>query len=182
MTTTDATTSVSESPVCRPQPSFGKGVWFYFVSPVTGPVPISTCGSSFDTVLDVYTGTCGGSLTSVACDDDSGPSCAGLQASILLNATAGTIYYVLAGGYDSLSGELHIVAGEPPTLSANVSGSAVNLTWPTYYSPYYLLQQQVGSMGIGSGPWQDVLPNTYGGNSFSPVSGNPPTFYRLVTP
>jgi len=169
-------------PSCRPQPSFGKGVWFAFVSPVSGPVPISTCGSSFDTVLDVYTGTCDGVLTSVACDDDNGPSCAGLQASVLLNATAGTTYYILAGGYASLSGELHIVAGEPPTIGANASGSAVSLTWPTYYSPYYLLQQQVGSLGIGSGPWQDVLPNTYGGNSFSPVSGNPPTFYRLVTP
>jgi len=45
-----------------------------------------------------------------------------------------------------------------------------------------LLQQQIGPMGIGSGPWQDILPNTYGTNHFGPVTGNPPTFYRLVTP
>jgi hypothetical protein len=181
MTTTNATTSASESPVCRPLPSFGKGVWFYFVSPITGQVPISTCGSSFDTVLDVYTGACG-ALTNVACDDDSGPSCSGLQASVLINATASTTYYILAGGYVSSSGELRIVAGVPPTLMANLSGTTVNLTWPGYYSPYYLLQQQTGPAGIGSGSWQDVLPNTYGGNSFGAVKGNPPAFYRLITP
>jgi hypothetical protein len=37
-------------------------------------------------------------------------------------------------------------------------------------------------MGIGSGSWQDVLPNTTGSNSFGPSITNPPTFYRLVTP
>jgi hypothetical protein len=100
----------------------------------------------------------------------------------MLNATAGTMYYVLAGGFNSLSGELHIMAGVPPKLSANHAGSTVNLTWPIYYSPYFLLQQQIGPLGIGSGSWQDILPNTFGGNSFGPVAGNPPTFFRLVTP
>ena len=178
MTTINATTTASESPICRP--NFGRGVWFTFTSPVTGPVPISTCGSSFDTVLSVHTGACG-ALTSVACDDDSGPSCPGLQASVTLNATAGTQYYILAGGYSSLSGELFIMAGSPPTLSISRSASTVTLNWPTYFFPYYVLQQQLaGPGGIGSGTWQDLLPNVYPGVIF-PLN-TLPTFYRLVTP
>jgi hypothetical protein len=100
----------------------------------------------------------------------------------LLEATIGTTYYILAGGYNSASGDLTIMAGTPPTLTENRSGTDVGLSWPTYYYPYYLLQQQTGPMGIGSGPWQDILPNTFGTNHFGPVNGNPPTFYRLVTP
>jgi len=80
------------------------------------------------------------------------------------------------------SGELQIVAGVPPTLSANLSNTTVNLTWPICYSPNYLLQQQVGPTGLGSGSWQDILPNTYGSRSFGPIQGSPPTFYRLITP
>ena len=178
MTTVNATSTGDPVPACA---SAGKGVWFTFNSPITGPVHISTCGSSFDTVLDVYTGTCG-ALTSIACNDDNGLSCSGVQASVSIDATANTTYYILAGGYNSASGELTIMAGTPPTLSVNRSGADVGLSWPTYYYPYYLLQQQIGPMGVGSGPWQDVLPNTYGTNHFGPVSGHPPTFYRLVTP
>jgi hypothetical protein len=178
MTTSNATSAGDPVPACA---TAGKGVWFTFNSPITGPVHISTCGSSFDTVLDVYTGTCG-ALVNVACNDDNGPSCSGAQASVLISATNGTTYYILAGGYSSASGELTIMAGTPPTLNANLSGTTADLSWPIYYSPYYLLQQQIGPMGIGSGPWQDILPNTYGTNHFGPVTGNPPTFYRLVTP
>jgi len=57
-------------------------------------VPISTCGSSFDTVLQVYTGACG-ALTPVVCDDDNGLYCTGLNASLTLNASAGTNYYIM---------------------------------------------------------------------------------------
>jgi hypothetical protein len=181
MTTVNASSAGDPVPSCAFNGLFGKGVWFTFHSPITGPVHISTCGSSFDTVLDVYTGTCG-ALTSVACNDDSGPSCSASQASVLLNATANTTYYILAGGWNSASGELTIMAGTPPTLNVNRSGTDVGLSWPGYYYPSYLLQQQIGPMGIGSGPWQDILPNTIGTNHFGPVNGHPPTFYRLVTP
>jgi hypothetical protein len=181
MNTTNAGSPGDPTPACAAGLQFGSGVWFTFVSPVTGPVPISTCGSSFNTVLDVYTGTCG-ALTSVACNDDNGPACAGLQASVILNATAGTNYYILAGGYASAAGELDILAGVPPKLAASVTNATLNLLWSNYYSPKYVLQQQSGLRGIDPGSWQDLLPNYYGSAMFNSVSTNPPTFYRLVTP
>jgi hypothetical protein len=181
MITTNATSTGDPTPACAFAGEFGNGVWFKFISPVTGPVPISTCGSSFDTVIDVFTGSCG-ALTSVACDDDNGPSCAGNNASVILSATAGTVYYILAGGFNSLTGELHIVAGVPPILTESHTGTSVNVGWPTYYFPYYLLQQETRPLGIAPAPWRDILPNTFGTNSFGPVTTNPPTFYRLITP
>src|SRR5262249_59366480 len=63
-----------------PCSSGDNGVWFTFTPASTGPVTISTCGSSFDTVLAVYTGACG-ALSPIRCNDDNGPSCAGRNAS-----------------------------------------------------------------------------------------------------
>jgi N-acetylneuraminic acid mutarotase len=43
--------------------------WFRFSSPVSGQVTIDTAGSTYDTVLAVYSGGCD-SLTQLACNDD----------------------------------------------------------------------------------------------------------------
>ena len=177
MTTANATTGAGETPTCRP--NFGKSVWFTFTSPITGPVPISTCGSSFDTVLQVYTGTCG-ALTPVICADDNGPYCVGINASLTLNATAGTSYYIMAGGYNSYSGNLTIIAGTHPVITADHVGNYVQLTWPAYYWPNYVLQRVANPAGIGSaGAWMDQLPNN---DIFTFGTSNPPAFFRLVTP
>jgi len=181
LSNTNASSSGDPTPVCASNGLFGKGVWFSFVSPVTGPVPISTCGSSFNTVLDVFTGTCG-TLSYVTCNDDNGPECAGTQASVILNATAGTAYYILAGGYNSAMGELKILVGIPPTLRAGFTKTNLNLTWSNYYFPAYVLQQQSGSKGIGSGLWQDLLPNSNGSAAISFGSTNTSAFFHLVTP
>lgn len=108
MDTTHATSTSDPTPTC--QTIFGKGVWFKYTPTGTGPVLVSTCGSSFDTVLAVYSGSCG-ALTPVSCDDDYGPACSGTQqASLTFSGTAGTTYYILAGGYASAAGTLQIVA------------------------------------------------------------------------
>jgi len=36
---------------------FGKGVWFSFRAPRDGVLTLNTCGSDFDTVIGIYTGT-----------------------------------------------------------------------------------------------------------------------------
>ncbi len=177
MTTIGATTGVGETPPC--QPTFGKSVWFMFTSPITGPVPISTCGSSFDTVLQVFTGACG-ALTSVACADDNGPYCSGNNASLNLNALAGTNYYIMAGGWASQSGTLNITVGTRPVITAVHAGNLVQPQWPTYYWPNYVLQRYTNAAGLQlPGNWVDQLPNY-----LYPVYGmsNGPAFFRLITP
>lgn len=65
--TTDGTTSC--------QTSRGDNVWYTVVVPASGNITIETqsvAGSGLlDTVLSVHSGTCSGTLTSIACDDDS---------------------------------------------------------------------------------------------------------------
>ena len=111
--TASATSTGDPTPGC--QGSFGKGVWYTYTPTASGTVTISTCGSSFDTVLAVYTGSCG-TLTPLDCNDDNGPACATSQASISFSGTAGTTYFVLAGGSGGASGNLSILATGPGGL------------------------------------------------------------------
>ena len=121
--TANATSTGDPTPTCVSD--FGKGVWYTFTPTTNATVTISTCGSDFDTVLQIYTGSCA-ALTPVpnGCDDDNGPSCQGLQASVSFAGTAGTTYRILAGGYGSGTGNLHIVASvtAPPATDFNGDG------------------------------------------------------------
>ncbi len=110
MSTLTATTNGDLAPGCVP--TLGKGVWFAYTPFLTGPVTISTCGSSFDTGLGIYTGSCG-AMTLVACDDDNGPACNGVAASVTFSGTAGITYYIQAGGWGGASGNLNIMAASP---------------------------------------------------------------------
>jgi len=121
-TTNTANATSTGDPVPGCQGSAGKGVWYTYTPASSGTVSISTCGSTFDTVLAVYTGSCG-SLSPVICNDDNGPSCAGSQASVSFAATAGTTYYILAAGSAGASGILSIMAIGP------LAGLIINPTW-----------------------------------------------------
>jgi len=111
MNTTAATGTGDPTPACGS--GVTKGVWFSFTPLLDAPATISTCGSSFDTVLQVYSGTCG-ALIPVICDDDYGPSCQGLQASVQFMGSAYATYLIFAGGYGGSSGNLNIVANSAP--------------------------------------------------------------------
>ena len=66
-----------------------------------GTFTASLCGSSYDTKIDIYTGTCG-SLTSVACNDDF--SGCGLQSQVSWPAANGTTYLIRVHGFGGASG------------------------------------------------------------------------------
>jgi len=106
---------------------FGGGVWYSFTANSAGQVTINTCGSDFDTLMAVYGGTCAG-LTPVtgACNDDDGPSCSGVTASLTFSATAGATYWVVIGGYAGEAGNLRVVT--------TFSGS--NSTWHEVVAPF----------------------------------------------
>jgi hypothetical protein len=133
--TANATSTGDPTPVC--QANFGHGVWYSFTPPISGPVFISTCGSDFDTVVQVYTGACG-SLTPLGCNDDGGPACASVAASVRFMGTAGTTYWILAGGYGGKSGNLGIISDVEPTLAITRQGTNVVVSWPTSANGFYL--------------------------------------------
>jgi uncharacterized delta-60 repeat protein len=82
----------------------GRSLWWTWTAPEDGPVLISTCGSSFDTLLSVYTGSAINALTLVASNDNS--FCSGVsntQSQAQFNAVAGTEYQIAVDGYRFLS-------------------------------------------------------------------------------
>jgi hypothetical protein len=77
--------------------SGGSSVWYRWDAPATGSVRIRTAGSSFDTLLAVYTGGAVDALTPVAANDDVGGGVPTSEATF--GAEAGTTYRVAVDGY-----------------------------------------------------------------------------------
>ena len=114
----------------------GPGVWFKFTG--TGAiVTASLCASSFDTKINVYSGTCG-SYVCVGGNDDG----CGSQSTYTFTSTAGTDYFIYVGGYGGASGNYSLsltcctpavpgCAGTPSIANGavNVSTCAPMLTW-----------------------------------------------------
>jgi hypothetical protein len=99
--TIDATTERGE-----PQPScgtVGRTVWYRFTAVETGTVEITTAGSSYDTVLGVYTGSDLSSLDQITCSDDVALS---RNSAATFLATAGETYHIQAGGWFGGRGDL----------------------------------------------------------------------------
>ncbi len=73
----------------------GASVWYKWTAPANGSVMIDTIGSSFDTLLAVYTGTPVTNLTLVGNNDDSGGD---VTSQVVFTATAGTTYRIAVDG------------------------------------------------------------------------------------
>ena len=128
-TTVTAGSAGDPSPACIFNP--GNGVWYTFTPPGDGTLEIHTEGSGFDTFLGVYVGGCG-SLTEIACNDDSGE---GLISRIILGVDAGLPIQILAGGYDGDSGSLSFSADFTPGVCVNLladSGFEAGDPWPAW--------------------------------------------------
>ena len=95
--TTAATTS-AEAWTCA---LGGTDLWYSYTSTMdNSSVVIETCGSSYDTAVEVFTGTCG-ALTLASCNDDF----CGLQSSATVaSATAGTTFVFRVGGFNGAAG------------------------------------------------------------------------------
>jgi hypothetical protein len=82
----------------------GASVWYQWEAPDSKPVTIDTIGSSFNTLLAVYTGTNLSNLSVVASNDDIGPGV--LQSRVTFNAVANTVYDIAVDGYNGATGNL----------------------------------------------------------------------------
>jgi hypothetical protein len=100
-------------------------VWYTFTTGCAGTYSVTTCqpGTAFDTVVAVWSGSCG-SLVPVGCNDDDPTGCTlgqvfGLESRVTFTATAATTYYVSVGGYFGATGNFDILVttAVAPTLS-----------------------------------------------------------------
>ena len=76
-----------------------RSVWYQWQSPVSATATITTAGSTFDTVLGVYTGTSVGSLSTIGKADDN--SASDKTGTVSFNASAGTVYRIAVDGYNN---------------------------------------------------------------------------------
>ncbi|MGH8019993.1 MAG: S8 family serine peptidase, partial [Opitutaceae bacterium] len=100
----------------------GRSLWWTWTAPSGGTAQISTTGSSFDTLLAVYTGSALNALTSVASNDDT--STGNLQSTVEFTATAGATYRIAIDGFNGASGTV--------VLNATFTGSGGGNTPPAF--------------------------------------------------
>jgi hypothetical protein len=78
-------------------------VWFEFETTNAGNVTVDTCGASIDTVLQVFSGSCG-SLVSRGCNDDG----CNTASTVTFAAQANTFYRLRVAGYGGATGSFPV--------------------------------------------------------------------------
>ena len=110
-------------------------VWYSFTTTSAGTYTIDMqAGTITDSGLSLYSGTCG-SLTQIACDDDSSPN--GAMSMISAALAASTTYYLRVWKYSSGTGTFGICVSYVPLPAGSVvmtSGSTSTCTG-TFYDP-----------------------------------------------
>ncbi len=158
--TTSATTS-PDDPIypCPFVPNQGqKSVWYRYTTSATTPIVAHTKNSNYDTMLAVWRGT-PGSLTNVACNDDSGGN---LQSYLTFTARAGTTYYLQVSAYGMGGGgdlALSVIEGDqwmargPERPSPTINELTIDTTAPNT---------------VYAATTEGVYKSTNGGSSWSP--------------
>jgi hypothetical protein len=93
-------------------------IWYAWTAPTAGVVRISTEGSSFNTLLAVYSGSLLTSLTEVASSDDIDLGAGLLTSAVTFSAQAGQSFAIAVDGFDGAAGP---VALRIETVSTAVS-------------------------------------------------------------
>jgi Secretion system C-terminal sorting domain len=138
------------------------GLWYQFVGDGS-PVTLSLCGSSFDTKIGVFRGTCA-ALVCVTGNDDF----CGLQSQVTFTPNAGVTYYILVTGFSTATGNFTLTrtcappcTGVPspgsitPATSTVCVGSSVTLTC-SGYPPNTGLTFQWNSAPAAAGPYTAI--------------------------
>jgi hypothetical protein len=81
----------------------GHSLWFCWTAPTNTPVTFDTVGSTFDTLLAVYTGNTVSNLSLVASNDDIVPG-QYVQSTLTFTPVKGATYHIAVDGYGGASG------------------------------------------------------------------------------
>jgi len=96
----------------------GASLWWSWTPSASATVTFDTSGSSFDTLLAVYTGTALGSLVTVATNDNSN----GITSRLSLTVSASTTYQIAVDGKNGATGLVLLNIGSVP-LNDNFAGA-----------------------------------------------------------
>jgi len=183
----------------------GHSVWWNWTAPAFGTVTISTSGSTFTTLLGVYTGSSVSNLTTIA--SKNGKNVDSGTAQVTFNVTPGTQYQIAVDGYSGLSGKIALnlkfsLDTKAPTVSITSPASGAKLTNSTVIVQgkasdsvavalvEYRLENAAGTndyqAATGTNTWSATItdlipgPNTIRVRA-TDTSGNPATATRPIT-
>jgi hypothetical protein len=124
-----ATSAGDPSSLCGVTPD-ANGVWYAF-SGTGDNITASLCGSSYDTQINIYSGSCG-SLGCVAGNDEY----CGSSSQVTFTSTIGVTYYILVNGYNGASGNysLAITCTVPPPATAADCGAGTTICSNTSFN------------------------------------------------
>ncbi len=178
--------------------SFGgsNSVWFCFTPAISGVFAFDTIGSSYDTLLAVYTGNSTGTLTSVASDNNSG---GGIASLLSFTASAGVTYHIALDGLGGANGiyrlnwagpsapvilaqplSTNVVAGGTANFSVTASGTGLlNYQWlfmgANLDDGDYIQNTTISAMRVAKvlphhmGDYHVVISNDYGSVTSAPA-------------
>ena len=114
--TANSTATGAPGGVCSATTLTGPGIWYKFIG--NGfPTTVSLCGSSYDTKIGVFTGSCG-SFTCIGANDDF----CGLQSEVSFTSVLGTEYIVYVSGFSTNTGNF--------TLSVSCANPGLEIVTP----------------------------------------------------
>lgn len=82
----------------------GVSVWWKWIAPSSGQLVLDTHGSSFDTLLGVYSGSAVNALAAVAANDNDGTL--GNVSSVVFQVQAGVEYEIAVDGFNGAAGDI----------------------------------------------------------------------------
>jgi hypothetical protein len=180
-TTVGSTSDAATAPDCHPVGGGITGVWFKYVGD-NNAVTINLCnaGTSYDTKISVFTGTCG-AFTCYASNDDLGGACTtgpgtpGFKSGVTFNAYTGTDYYVLVHGYGNTSTGLYSFTPTCAPLCLPVPGNEACASAATYTLSNAFTPTTVSNNCASD----DVNPNP---GCYSAFATLPDVWYSFTTP
>jgi hypothetical protein len=157
----------------------GASYWFSYAPPASGQLFLNTDGSSFDTVLAVYTATgpTYADLVSVACDNNSGAN--GLTSSLNFPAAAGVNYYIVVDGVGATTGtvRLNYKLLVPLVISNAAATNSFRFRVTATPALPFIIQRSANL-----GPWTSVLTTNSASGIYDYLDTNSAVrrFYRVM--
>jgi hypothetical protein len=110
----------------EPDHAAGASIWYKWTAPTTGVFDFDTHGSSFDTILGVYTGDSVDKLTEIGFNDNGKD----FTSEVDFSASEGTAYSILVDGSGGQTGDvvLNWQSAAPPPNDAFASAQAITGT------------------------------------------------------
>jgi hypothetical protein len=168
----------------------GSSVWWTWTAPEDGLVTLDTAGSSFVTLLAVYSGNTVSSLRLIANDDGYGGYRTYSGSYVTFTAGAGEVYRIVVDGYGGATGMYQLSLEEAasggasgaPTLAASIKDNMFVLSFIATTESNYTIQSTTNL----AGGWTTLTNNIIGNGSLyqftTPVTNITQMFFRVRQP